>query len=367
MVTDNHYRWDFIGLSTDTKPTPATSEKVVDGSTFYCSDNSKLYVYCKNNWYERKPLGEGGGGGGDETVTILTDADANYTLDDTDYIAPWLLEGGNYKLDKDATVTIIGYVAYEDETLMAYDEYSATDIPVLSVGTHEAGAEYSIDFSISSITSFISYTTDQDGFLSEYNPTMTFNGTDGNADGKAGLVPAPETTDVGKFLSSAGVWAAAGGGITELTSADYNYPTENPNRVALPLLPQGFYRAQDNTVYIQEAANKANRQGKLYYVSGQNNVGSVAVWIFNDTSGYNQGTYGIDRYDGNPLNGNLSNHIGFVDDQILQHYIGKLGGSVPDSSTVGELGQIYINNTDNSAYVCVSVTGGTYVWKQIAS
>ena len=71
MVTDNHYRWDFIGLSTDVKPTPATSEKVVDGSTFYCSDTSKLYVYCANNWYERLPLG-GGGGGGDYTFETFT-------------------------------------------------------------------------------------------------------------------------------------------------------------------------------------------------------------------------------------------------------------------------------------------------------
>lgn len=61
MVTNNHYRWDFVGLSTDEKPTPDTSPKVVDGSTFYCSDNSKLYVFCKNNWYERRPLGSGGG------------------------------------------------------------------------------------------------------------------------------------------------------------------------------------------------------------------------------------------------------------------------------------------------------------------
>ena len=60
VVTDNHYRWDFIGLSTDQKPTPATSEKVVNGSTFYCVDNSKLYVYCTDNWYERKALGGGG-------------------------------------------------------------------------------------------------------------------------------------------------------------------------------------------------------------------------------------------------------------------------------------------------------------------
>lgn len=52
-----HYRWDFIGLSTEEKPTPATSEKVVDGSTFYCSDNSKLYVFCDGTWYEKTVSG----------------------------------------------------------------------------------------------------------------------------------------------------------------------------------------------------------------------------------------------------------------------------------------------------------------------
>lgn len=68
MVNKNfHYRWDFIGLSTDTKPTPTTSEKVVNGSTFYCSDNSKLYVWYKDQWYERTASG-GGGGGSDITV-----------------------------------------------------------------------------------------------------------------------------------------------------------------------------------------------------------------------------------------------------------------------------------------------------------
>lgn len=81
-MVEQHYRWDFIGLSTDTKPTPETSEKVVDGSTFYCSDTSKLYVYCTDDWYERKPLGGGGGttytaGDGiditDDTISVDTD------------------------------------------------------------------------------------------------------------------------------------------------------------------------------------------------------------------------------------------------------------------------------------------------------
>ena len=56
-----HYRWDFIGLSSQQKPTPATSEKVVDGSTFYEADTSKLYVFCKTEWYEKESTGGGGG------------------------------------------------------------------------------------------------------------------------------------------------------------------------------------------------------------------------------------------------------------------------------------------------------------------
>lgn len=46
-------RWDFIGLSTESKPTPATSKKVVDGSTFYEADTSKLYFWTRTQWYNK--------------------------------------------------------------------------------------------------------------------------------------------------------------------------------------------------------------------------------------------------------------------------------------------------------------------------
>lgn len=59
---DQYIRWDFLGLSTDTKPTPTTSEDVTDGSTYYEVDTSKLYVYYGNNWYEKESTGGGGGG-----------------------------------------------------------------------------------------------------------------------------------------------------------------------------------------------------------------------------------------------------------------------------------------------------------------
>lgn len=46
-------RWDFLGLSSEDKPTPTTSKKVVDGSTFYEVDTSKLYFWTKGQWYEK--------------------------------------------------------------------------------------------------------------------------------------------------------------------------------------------------------------------------------------------------------------------------------------------------------------------------
>ena len=46
-------RWDFLGLSSEEKPTPATSVKVVDGSTFYEADTSKLYFWTRGQWYEK--------------------------------------------------------------------------------------------------------------------------------------------------------------------------------------------------------------------------------------------------------------------------------------------------------------------------
>ena len=150
----SHYRWDFIGLSTDSKPTPATSEKVTDGSTFYCSDNSKLYVWYKNQWYEKTATGGGGepyvlpiassetlggvkigeglsidaqtgvlnaiGGGGDSYVKVLTPEDANWQNPndaDADTIALWLLPDGIYFYNPDdANMPNVAKDFYYDET-----------------------------------------------------------------------------------------------------------------------------------------------------------------------------------------------------------------------------------------------------------
>lgn len=53
MTRQQAARWNFIGLSTEEKPTPATSDKVVDGSTFFEADSSKLYFWTNDQWYEK--------------------------------------------------------------------------------------------------------------------------------------------------------------------------------------------------------------------------------------------------------------------------------------------------------------------------
>lgn len=113
MVTNNHYRWDFIGLSTDVKPTPATSEKVVDGSTYYCADNSKLYVYCKDNWYERKALG--GGGGGSYTAGTGIDITDSTISVDTTVVQEKLTAGSNITIS-DNTISATADTVYSDKT-----------------------------------------------------------------------------------------------------------------------------------------------------------------------------------------------------------------------------------------------------------
>lgn len=52
------YDWNFLGLSTETKPT--AGEKVVDGSTFYECDTSTFFIYYKGEWYQQTFVTEDG-------------------------------------------------------------------------------------------------------------------------------------------------------------------------------------------------------------------------------------------------------------------------------------------------------------------
>lgn len=100
---DQYIRWDFLGLSTDTKPTPTTSEDVTDGSTYYEVDTSKLYVWCQDNWYEK----QGGGGGGDTKQFIeITDDSVNYPKNNPSRVSLVDMDDGIYYVNTSKAVDI---------------------------------------------------------------------------------------------------------------------------------------------------------------------------------------------------------------------------------------------------------------------
>lgn len=263
-MVKNHYRWDFIGLSTDTKPTPATSEKVVDGSTYYCSDTSKLYVYCKDNWYERKPLGGGGGGGsytagngitinGDvisgNQIHTLTENDATGTYFGEKYVQAWNLPSGVYLYKGDSTFFVSFYLAQDenddDEVTPIRDALKLMDGIIIA----NKGDEGSNIVVLRTDAIYGSFTVSSSGELwySEFPPT-NFQGADEERNGEAGLVPAPTSNDYNKFLSGSGIWQAIGG-FNILTEDDLNWedPQSGDEYVALWLLPTGHYTTNENS------------------------------------------------------------------------------------------------------------------------
>lgn len=347
MVNKIHYRWDFIGLSTDTKPTPEESPKVVNGSTFYESDTSKLFVFYKDTWYERKPLGGGGGGGGTEyTAGDGIDITNDVISVDTDTIQPKLTAGAN--------------ISIVDDTI------SATD----TTYSH-------------------------------------FTGTDGTSAGAAGLVPAPVATDAGKFLNANGSWEevqagatyTAGDGINisaqdvisatntgkakVLTADDYNYPANNPTSVALWLLGPGVYVPADMSVSLRVSASEGLFSG-FAVVGGAPNGGQISILVA--TNGPVLRLYQTRVSDGyqvtavnvrTPVNDNLTSAsvtsaLSANQGRVLKNLIDSIairGAGAPTTSTVGEVGQLYEDGTNGALYqlksIDITTTPNTYNWEQV--
>lgn len=384
MVNELHYRWDFIGLSTDEKPTPSNSARVVDGSTFYCSDNSKLYVWCKTGWYERKALGGGGGGGTSYTAgTGITIADDTISVDDTT-VQMKLTAGSN--------------ISISDDTI------SATD------------TTYS-----------------------------NFVGTDGTASGTAGLVPAPTTSDTDKYLKSDGTWSTVSGGgssvtvvqttgtsttdvmsqnattslvyadpgtNTKIKIGDHASDSEGTNAIEI-----GHYsKATESRAIAIGGGNSAIQSARALSANSIALGGSATV----DTSSNNAVAIGASASSGSdgavalggealvPQESKGSVALGFGSQPIFGSagvvsvgnlspsnvsygygynssayrlitgvYDGQglhdcatvaqgntLASSAPTTSTVGVLGQLYTDTTNMHTYQLTAISGDTYTWTQ---
>ena len=168
----------------------------------------------------------------------------------------------------------------------------------------------------------------------------SFSGTDGINAGAQGLVPAPATTDAGKYLKADGTWGQVdAGAIVTLTQADYNYPANNPYTVALWLLPPGMYQRTSNDVQVN--------------VSLYNYLGGREVAVVGKVNSFGTPIY--------ILYGSRNTTDGFT---FLDAYLIADGGSVNKSATLAETVD---NLTSNSTVAPLSAKQGKVLDQKIAT
>jgi hypothetical protein len=217
-----------------------------------------------------------------------------------------------------------------------------------------------------------------------------FTGTDGTSAGTAGLVPAPATTDAGKFLKADGTWDTAGGGgaVKTLTTADYNYPTNTPDGIALWLLDEGQYLLDPESASIK------------YYYDGTSSLGvsqTVGVIVLKkpysnrrglifETQGGSSQSYIIKGIDADGYNGErvlmsptiVANLTSTSDSSALSASQGKVlkdlidslvikNSGAPTTATVGTVGQLLEDTTNGKLYQCTAASGNTYTWTEVGA
>ena len=365
-----------------------------------------------------------------EGIKTLTTADYNYPTTGTKTaIALWLLDPGYYKIDANAVwlpqssdapgsrkggLAIIGLRSSSGST------YS---VPIIAMGnglakmtfagvvtqngtynqglTDAAFAQYGGLLSTGDVVNNLTSTglsaqhlplsANQGRILNNTKADKTaFTGTDGTAAGTMGLVPAPATTDAGKFLKADGSWGEAGGGVKTLTTADYNYPTDNPNCVGLWLLQSGVYKI-NQTMIIRGSSGSSGPSvsvGDIIIISkGDSGVTKAVIITTADSSRikiYNvKSTTGSNSaYASSPQNSDIltvrdvnatltstSNAFPLAASQgkVLKDLIDSLvikNAGAPTTSTTGTKGQLLEDTTNGNLYICTN-SASPYAWKQI--
>lgn len=334
-MVDQYIRWDFLGLSTDAKPT-AANEKVTNGSTYYESDTSKYYVYYEGTWYEKTASGGSG----------------------------------------------------------------TSDFDQLTNRPKYNGAAMTSETNIPEVTTY-----------------SNFVGTDGQTAGTAGLVPAPATTDAGKFLKADGTWDTAGGGgptvvqtigtsttdvMSQNAASNMVYKNGDATKIKIGSAATNTLTSTNTAIAIGVAAvsadyavaiggagtaeasaisavalqgvasghsavaigiqSSATARGAVAIGRGAKatNVGQFDIGTRSTSDGYNSSLYRLlsGLYDGQGLH-----------DAATVAQGNTLATSAPTTSTVGVLGQLYTDTTNMHTYQCTAIdttdpSNPSYTWTQ---
>lgn len=368
------------------------------------------------------------------TFTLIGEEGPYYTKSATDILLQGkqdvLTAGSNITIASDNTIsaTDTTYTAGTNVSISSGNVISATDTTYTAgTGLSLNGTEFSADTSVlatqtdlsgkqNTLTAGSNITISGDTISATDTTYSAFTGTDGTAAGTAGLVPAPATTDAGKFLKADGTWDTAGGGssytagdgidITNavisatntgkakvLTSADYNWnstlgsATEPYNSIGLGLLDYGIYSVAKNTqVSIYPSANFPTYDTLSYIIIGDNPAGvaSSRRVLFNRddkeyigscdfvTSKSASYYYLLDQYSLTNSLTSTSTTTALTANQgkTLKDLVDGLaisGAGAPTTSTVGTVGKLYEDTTNGKLYICTAVSGSTYTWTEVGA
>ena len=231
--------------------------------------------------------------------------------------------------------------------------------------------------------------TISDNTISATDTTYSnFTGTDGTSAGVAGLVPAPATTDAGKFLKADGTWDTAGGGsgptvvqstgtsTTDVMSqnATTSMVFADPSTKNRIQIGSSAYAPNDYNIALLGSADtatsiaigsNASATGRGAIALGRSSSASTAgemnIGTSDTTAGYNSSNYRLlsGVYDGQ--NAHDAATKGQLDSIAIQN------AGAPTTSTVGTVGQLLEDTTNGKLYICTDTTGGSYTWAEVGA
>ena len=170
-----------------------------------------------------------------------------------------------------------------------------------------------------------------------------------------------------------------------LTSADYNYPTNNPDGIAIWLLPAGIYAPTSSLYYYTDASSAMNLSaGSLIVgksISNSTNTGTYVVWNTGSQRYYNYwdnngspsfGSWGLPidvRVFNNLTSTSTTDALSANQGRILNARIeGRVTtrAGAPTTATVGTVGQLLEDTTNGKLYICTDATN-PYVWEEVGA
>ena len=221
------------------------------------------------------------------------------------------------------------------------------------------------------LTAGSNITIDANNEISAIDTTYSnFVGTDGVDAGVAGLVPAPATTDAGKFLKADGTWDTVGGGIDPSTTFWGQSVVNGAVDGSIAITKGGTARIMFRPANYNKGAVITFQSSGIVEMAQMYKIGSS--WSI-DTDFLRAGTSEfkvrpiVSQMESTPIMPTEGT------DYTCKAYVDQVGNtlssSAPTSSTVGVLGQLLTDTTAMHTYQCTAIDttdpdNPSYTWTQ---